>query len=100
MLEKDIVVIYHKRCPDGFGAAYAAWKKFGDTAEYLAAGYGDPVPEGLEGKEVYIVDFVYEQPGAMEEIARIAKKLVVLDHHVSSRALVEAAPEHIFDNDR
>ncbi len=44
MHEKDIVVIYHKHCPDGFGAAYAAWKKFGDAAEYLPASYGDPVP--------------------------------------------------------
>lgn len=100
MPEKDIVVIYHKRCPDGFGAAYAAWKKFGDTADYLPAGYGDPIPEGLADKEVYIVDFTYEVPGAMEELAKEAKRLVVLDHHQSSRAVVEALPEHVFDNDR
>lgn len=100
MFEKDIVVIYHKRCPDGFGAAYAAWKKFGDTADYLAAGYGDPLPEGLAGKEVYVLDFIYEQEGAMAALAREAKRLVVLDHHESSQALVEAAPEHVFDNDR
>ena len=29
---KNIVVIYHADCRDGFGAAYAAWKKFGDRA--------------------------------------------------------------------
>ncbi|MGH7175412.1 MAG: hypothetical protein ACREGR_03590 [Minisyncoccia bacterium] len=101
MPEKDIVVIYHKHCPDGFGAAYAAWKKFGDAAAYLPASYGDEPPEGLEGKEVYILDFTYdEHPEAMTELAKITKKFVVLDHHASSRALVEAAPEHVFDNDR
>ena len=102
MIEKDIVVIYHKRCPDGFGAAYAAWKKFGDTAVYFPASYGDTAPpEGLEGKEVYILDFTYdEHPEIMAELAKKAKRFVVLDHHVSSRALVEAAPEHRFDNDR
>src|SRR3989344_1341270 len=100
MFEKNIVVIYHKRCPDGFGAAYAAWKKFGDTADYLPAGYGDPLPEGLTGKEVYVLDLIYEQEGVMVALARETKRLVVLDHHESSRALVEAVPEHIFDNDR
>jgi oligoribonuclease NrnB/cAMP/cGMP phosphodiesterase (DHH superfamily) len=97
MSDKQIVVIYHKRCEDGFGAAYAAWKKFGDTAEYLAAGYGDPFPEGLEGKEVYILDFCYEVEGAMDRLAKTAKKLVVLDHHESSRGVVMAAPDFIYD---
>ncbi len=100
MTEKDIVVIYHKRCPDGFGAAYAAWKKFGDAATYLPAGYGDDLPEHLSGKEVYILDFIFEHPGALAELAKETKKLVVLDHHESSQALTESVPEHIFDNDR
>lgn len=100
MPQKDIVVIYHKHCPDGFGAAYAAWKKFGETAEYLPASYGDDVPEGLAGKEVYILDFIFEQPGAMETLVKEAGRLVVLDHHISSKELIEIAPEHVFDNDR
>lgn len=98
--KKDIVVIYHKRCEDGFGAAYAAWKKFGDSAEYLPAGYGDEFPEGLEGKEVYVLDFCYEIEGAMDKLATITKKLVVLDHHASSRGLVESTPDHIYDANR
>ena len=32
---KDIVVIYHAHCQDGFGSAYAAYQKFGDTATYI-----------------------------------------------------------------
>jgi hypothetical protein len=97
---KDIVVIYHKRCEDGFGAAYAAWKKFGDTADYIPAGYGEDLVEGLEGKEVYLLDFCYEIPGAMEHLARETKKLVVLDHHKSAEALVLNAPNHVYDLDR
>lgn len=100
MTDKDIVVIYHKRCEDGFGAAYAAWKKFGDTAHYLPAGYGDEFPEGLEGKEVYLLDFCYEIEGAMDTLATTAKKLVVLDHHASSRAVVESVPDHVYDVNR
>ena len=29
----SIVVVYHKDCMDGFGAALVAWKKFGGEAE-------------------------------------------------------------------
>lgn len=100
MSDKHIVVIYHKRCPDGFGGAYAAWKKFGDTAEYIPAGYGDAALEGLEGKEIYLVDFSYELPGEMERLAKIASRFVALDHHQSSKALTESAPEHVFDEKR
>ncbi len=100
MSEKRIVVIYHKRCPDGFGAAYAAWKKFGDAAEYIPAGYGDTALEGLEGKEIYLLDFSYEIPGEMERLAKIASRFVALDHHQSSKQLVEIAPEHVYDENR
>ena len=97
---KDVVVIYHAQCADGFGAAFAAWKKFGDRAEYLEAGYGDELPVGLAGKEVYVLDFMFEEPGQMEELQKITKRLVVLDHHISSKALTESVPEHVFDNNR
>ncbi len=100
MSDKPIVVIYHKRCPDGFGAAYAAWEKFGDTADYIPAGYGDEALDGLEGKEVYLLDFCYELPGEMERLAKITKRFVVLDHHQSSKKLVEIAPEHVYDENR
>ncbi|MFI5260624.1 MAG: hypothetical protein ACHQU0_02425 [Candidatus Paceibacteria bacterium] len=100
MPEKNIVVIYHKRCPDGFGAAYAAWKKFGDTAEYIPASYGDDALEGLEGKEVYLLDFSYEIPGEMERLAKITSRFVALDHHQSSKHLTEIAPEHVYDEKR
>jgi uncharacterized protein len=100
MSDKSIVVIYHKRCPDGFGAAYAAWKKFGDTAEYIPAGYGDEALDGLEGKEVYLLDFSYEIPGEMERLTKITKRFVALDHHQSSKELTEVAPEHVYDENR
>lgn len=95
---KNTVVLYHKNCLDGLGAAYAAWKKFGDNAEYLPVYHGGPVPE-LTDKEVYIVDFSY--PGTtLPELEKQNKKLVVLDHHEGAKELVEQVTEHIFDNDR
>jgi hypothetical protein len=51
-------VLYHSNCYDGFGAAYAAWKKFGDEGtKYLPVSYGFPPPEMPDAKAVSIVDF-------------------------------------------
>src|SRR3989344_3757446 len=42
---KKIAVLYHGGCPDGFGGAYAAWKKFGNMAEYIPLKHGKPAPK-------------------------------------------------------
>ncbi|MHB8860686.1 MAG: hypothetical protein ACYC48_03045 [Minisyncoccota bacterium] len=95
----DIKVLYHGGCPDGFGGAYAAWKKFGDTAEYIPVKHGFPVPEGLDGKTVYFVDFCYPKE-IMDTIIATAASVTVLDHHLGNKDVVELMPEHIFDEKR
>jgi len=93
---KDIVVIYHKHCGDGFGAAWAAWKKFGEEASYIPASYGDLIPEGIEGKEVYVVDFSYDE-ARLSDLESKAKRLVVIDHHKGGEAHVTARKEFVFN---
>ena len=98
-MNQKIVVIYHGDCPDGFGGAYAAWKKFGADAEYVAA-YDRKNPEvDLTGKEAYIIDFSYPKE-VLLDVEKKAARLVVLDHHIGVKEAVEAVREHIFDNDR
>lgn len=96
---KNTVVLYHGNCLDGFGAAYAAWKKLGDSASYQAVFHNEPPPNGLEDKEVFIVDFSYPKKELLALESR-TKTLVVLDHHIGSKEAVEAAKQHLFDNDR
>lgn len=90
------VILYHGSCPDGFGAAYAAWKKFGDSAEYIPLHRGDDLPEGLEGDALYFVDFTYEKE-TMDHFISVAKSVTVLDHHSGMQDVVEAMPEFVFD---
>ena len=93
---KDIVVIYHADCTDGFGAAYAAWKKFEDTASYIPLKTQVEVDLNLKDKEVYVVDYSFNA----EVDARVrgeAKKLVVIDHHQTAKDVVTAHPENVFD---
>jgi uncharacterized protein len=96
---KDILVFYHGSCLDGMGGAYAAWKKFGDTAEYTALFRGEDLPTGLAGKEVYLIDFSFNTE-TMLKMEQEAKRLVVLDHHVGVKESIEAVREHVYDEAR
>jgi uncharacterized protein len=93
-----IIVIYHGNCPDGFGGAYSAWKKFGDSAEYIPITYGKPIPENLAGARIYFIDCCYTQE-VMDAIVAEAASVTVLDHHTGTQAVVESMPEFVFDND-
>jgi len=83
-------VLYHDNCYDGFGAAYACWKKFGDQAKYIAVQYNKPFPvEYLDqGDEVYIVDFSYSYD-QIHAIAQNCQKVYVFDHHKTAREELE-----------
>lgn len=84
------LVIYHANCADGFGAAFAAWLKFGDEAEYLPMQYGqvketdiETWPKDCTGREVYILDFSLPKP-VMEVLFDVAARVIWLDHHKSA----------------
>jgi nanoRNase/pAp phosphatase (c-di-AMP/oligoRNAs hydrolase) len=98
MVDKDTVVIYHANCLDGYGAAYAAWRKFKDSAEYVPANYGDNPPCVL-GKKVYILDFSYKR----EVLLRMkdeAASILVLDHHKTAKEDLEGLEFAVFDVER
>lgn len=92
------VILYHGKCPDGFGGAYAAWKKYGDAAEYIPVKYGGEVPEHMEGREIIFIDFCYERAD-MDAIAKIAESVTVLDHHEGIRDVATSFPG-VFDANR
>ena len=96
--DKDIVIIYHASCVDGFVSAYVAWKKFGDNANYFPAKDRQIPPEGLDGKEVYIIDYSYPLD-VMLSLQERSKNLVVIDHHVSSEENIKSLNNYVFDND-
>lgn len=93
------VILYHGNCPDGFGGAFSAWKKFGDRAEYVPLKHGKPVPVDLTGADAYLIDFCYPKE-VMEELSRRAASLTVLDHHEGVREIVESLPSHVYDAGR
>lgn len=89
------IVLYHADCSDGFGAAWALWKKF-PTAEFIAVKHGYPPPPNLEGRHIVMVDFSYTRP-TLETMARQAASLQVLDHHVTAQDALAGLPFAYFD---
>jgi nanoRNase/pAp phosphatase (c-di-AMP/oligoRNAs hydrolase) len=83
MTWKPDIVIYHSPCDDGFGAAWAAWKRWGDSVEYVPATYGKPAPD-VAGKHVLMADFSYKRL-ELEAMAQSAKSIIILDHHKTAR---------------
>ncbi len=96
-ITKDIVVLYHADCTDGFSAAWAARKKFGDSAEYIPVFYEKPIPKGIVDKEVYTLDFTYQMK-EQEKLIKDNKRVTSIDHHASQEAEIRLTEDYVFDN--
>ena len=90
------LVIYHASCADGFGAAFAAWLKLGDDAEYVPMQYGKETDQfftledgtfdsdlNILNREIFILDFSFPR-WVMDGLFSVAKRVVWLDHHKSA----------------
>lgn len=85
-LAHPLTIIYHAACPDGFGAAFAAWKHFGAAARFCPMHHGEAwEPLELAGHEVFILDFSFSRD-ALEAMASRAHSVTQIDHHASARS--------------
>jgi len=84
--------IYHAGCPDGFGAAWAVWRAWGDVGRFVARGHEDPfdVSAHQEGQVVFVD--IAPKNDLLCELAEVAAQVVVLDHHLSARDHYEGDP--------
>ncbi|MFH1162323.1 MAG: DHHA1 domain-containing protein [Candidatus Jorgensenbacteria bacterium] len=93
---KRIVVLYHADCPDGFSAAWAAWKKFGNRAEYIPV-YPETLPKKtLKGRKIYFLDNGCAAR-TFRQLARVNESVVVIDHHESREKDTKHFPQNVFD---
>jgi oligoribonuclease NrnB/cAMP/cGMP phosphodiesterase (DHH superfamily) len=83
IIKKDILVIYHADCLDGFGAAWSAFKTFGHQARYVAARFNEPFVKHSLGCEIYILDFCYS-PEITLKALETAQQITILDHHLTA----------------
>ena len=79
---KLLLISHGPGCPDGFGAAWACYKKHPDAEFWFAQHKSNP-PD-VTGRDVVIVDFCYPRAQLLEMKAK-AKSLIVLDHHATAQ---------------
>lgn len=85
----ETLVIYHADCLDGLGAAWSAFCKLGTQARYIAARYGDDLPDFESGAILYILDFSYS-PQLLVNASAKAGQVVLIDHHMTAMEQCEA----------
>jgi len=83
-MANNTLILFHAHCVDGFGAAYAAWKYFGDEADYFPIQYEkrsgfDVFPQY---EKLYILDFSFpaEQLRSMTQ-NHPGLEITLIDHH-------------------
>ena len=94
-MDRKTFVIHHQDCPDGFGAAYAAWLKLGDNATYVPGKYGDQPPEMPPDSIVYVLDFSYPRNTVIELWKN--HSLTLLDHHKTAQESLTGLPGCLVD---
>jgi len=92
------LIMYHDHCTDGFGAAYVAWTRFEDAAEYLPMSYGQVKTisdlanlskQPIESyQEIYVMDFSLPKD-VMEWLFKAGKRVIWLDHHKTAFEMYE-----------
>lgn len=87
---KPDLCIYHGNCDDGFGAAWAIWRRWGYEVAYVPATYGKPLPD-VTGKHVLFVDFSAKYD-VMAQASWDARSMVIIDHHKTAQADLERLP--------
>jgi oligoribonuclease NrnB/cAMP/cGMP phosphodiesterase (DHH superfamily) len=101
-IDGDILLITHKNCKDGLGAAMAMTKYCNDNnigLEIHWSHYGDSNMPDISGKNVIIADFSFKRT-VLEEMFKITKSLVVLDHHKTAMSELSGLDYCLFDMDR
>ena len=92
------VVLYHAECMDGFGAAWALWKRF-PNARYVPVKHGLPCPGDLANLHVVMVDFSYDRE-TVQQLHKQAASLHILDHHITAQGALSDLPFAHFDMNR
>nr|HQV12825.1 hypothetical protein [Nitrospira sp.] len=64
------LILYHAECADGFGAAWAIWRRY-PGAEYRPVKHGEAPPANLAGHHIVMVDFSYNR-ATLEAMAKDA----------------------------
>ena len=89
-ISKPDLVIYHGNCPDGVAGAWCFYKLLDkDINKFYPGKFNETIPmDQITDKNILFVDFTYRK-ATTEEMLKVAKSIVVLDHHKTALDLKE-----------
>lgn len=90
------LIVYHGGCPDGAGAALAAWLKFGQDADYVAGFFDKGLPKVAPGQDIYLLDFHWRRDTILSFLLA-GHRVVVIDHHKTALERLEGLDDCHFD---
>ena len=106
-IRRPVYVIYHDQCPDGFGAAWAAFQALGYTTgngspvHYIPSKHGQRPPDMDPEGVVYILDFSYNLETMTTLWHHHGGRVTLLDHHKSAMEELQGQlPGCYFDMNR
>ena len=98
-------VLYHQNCMDGTASAWSAWmfyKTKGISPKFIEVGYQAKIhlsDEEIKDSDIIIADFSYSE-SELRRVEKLAKSIIVLDHHKTSQAHLEKLSFASFDLDK
>lgn len=108
----SIACVYHKGCIDGTASAAVLLMKhpqarlFGFSHDYKEKDLNELLDSIDENTVVYLLDFSLRDVNDLSKLLEKAKKVIVIDHHISAKDKMEGNSiahenlEFIFDNSR
>ena len=84
-------IIFHRGCLDGFSAYFVAHNSGRLTKDikiYPDIPSTHKIPPNINGKDILIADVAYKKE-VLEEIFKVAKSVVFIDHHISIKEDVD-----------
>ena len=91
------IICYHKNCPDGIGGLWAANYYKEIPKHYPLPAGENPYLEEIENKKIIFVD-VCPKPDFIIETIEKCSKMVILDHHKTSKEMLESIIERNYPN--
>lgn len=92
-MSNNPIVIYDND-PDGVTSAWCFKEKWGEKGvTFVRASHQDPIPKGIDGRDVYMADVCFETPEEIIEVCERARSLTILDHHETTNEVVAKAVE-------
>ena len=100
MDSSQIGIIYHRDCADGFGAAFAAHRRY-PGATFIASSYDDDSPDVSGFDRIYIADFSFSRDVMLEMHKTLGiENVILLDHHETAMQKIGDLPNCHFDMNR